>query len=58
MNLGCREKVSMTHEEYEAVRGDPRRFFVVPGHETVAGASGRVVERHESHVVVEVERAR
>ena len=54
----CRKIVPLTFAEYDFVRAQPTRFFVVPGHETVAGASGRVVERHESHVVIEVERAR
>jgi hypothetical protein len=31
--VGCDALVELTVEEYEAVRGDARRFFVEPGHE-------------------------
>jgi hypothetical protein len=49
----CRELLRLTFAEYEAVRAEPRRFFVVPGHEAAAGPTDRVLERHEGHVVVE-----
>ena len=29
----CREKVSLRRSEYESVRSNPRRFFIVVGHE-------------------------
>ena len=29
----CFEKISVTLQEYEAIRADPNRFFVRPGHE-------------------------
>jgi hypothetical protein len=48
---GCREKVSLTREEYEAVRAHARRFFVVPGHEDETLES--VVDRREAFVVIE-----
>ena len=28
----CRERISLTREQYESVRADPRTFVVVPGH--------------------------
>jgi hypothetical protein len=28
----CTEEVALTREEYEAVRSEPNRFFVKPGH--------------------------
>jgi hypothetical protein len=28
----CSEPLEVTHGRYEAVRGDPRRFLVLPGH--------------------------
>jgi hypothetical protein len=28
----CRERVSLTREQYEAVRSDVRHFVIVPGH--------------------------
>ncbi len=31
--LGCNELVELTLRDYERVRSDARRFFVVPGHE-------------------------
>jgi hypothetical protein len=48
----CTERVSMAPDEYEAVRADPRRFLVVPGHD-VGGALEVVVERHGGYHVVE-----
>ncbi len=47
----CTRVVMLTHEQYEVVRGDPRRFFLLPGHEVLEVE--RVVEEHEGHVVVE-----
>lgn len=29
---GCLERVSLTREEYEAIRADPTRFVLCPGH--------------------------
>jgi hypothetical protein len=50
----CREIVRLTLEEYEGVRrGGGACFFVVPGHEQVAGPNGRVCEHHDQFVVVE-----
>src|SRR3954469_21596167 len=47
----CRDHVHLTIDEYEAVRADPRRFIVVPGHELLAAET--VVERHDQYFVVE-----
>lgn len=47
--LGCNRMIALTPREYEAVRANPRRFFVLPGHEvaevevTVAVQQGYVV---------------
>src|SRR3954471_12985014 len=46
-----RDHVHLTIGEYQAVRADPRRFIVVPGHELLAAET--VVERHDQYFVVE-----
>jgi len=47
----CAEQIELTREEYEAVRADPKRFAVLPGHEDTRVA--RVVERHRRYFVAE-----
>ena len=47
----CREHVQMPRERYEAIRADPRRFFVKPGHEIPEAED--VIEREETWNVVE-----
>jgi PHD/YefM family antitoxin component YafN of YafNO toxin-antitoxin module len=47
----CSEMLEVTRGQYEGVRDDPRRFLVLPGHED--GDIAKVVERHESYLVVE-----
>ena len=47
---GCIERVALTRPEYEEVRSDGRRFFVVPGHENLAVEI--VLERHPTYFVV------
>ena len=47
----CTELIEVTRAEYEAVRSDPRRFIVVPGHEHTD--TERVVERNSGFFVVE-----
>jgi hypothetical protein len=47
----CREPVSIALEEYEEVRRNPARFFVLPGH--VDGSAERIVSRNDRFVVVE-----
>ena len=49
--LGCNRLIALTREQYEAVRRDPRRFFLIPGHEL--DEFERVVERHDAYSVVE-----
>ena len=49
--MDCGEAVEVTLAEYEHVRDDPRRFVVLPGHETVEIES--VVSRASGHVIVE-----
>ncbi len=47
----CEQLVSMTFEEFEAVRSDSRRFAVVPGH--VLPETERVVASNDRYDVVE-----
>jgi hypothetical protein len=46
----CRERISMTHAEYEEVRSDPRQFAVFPGHEY--GDVEDVVARRQGYDIV------
>src|SRR6476469_8992291 len=47
----CRERIRLTREQYEAVRSDARRFFVVPGH--VIPELETVVESFPDYQVIE-----
>jgi hypothetical protein len=47
----CAEPISLTLTKYEAIRAEPTRFAVVPGHELREIES--VVERHPAYFVVE-----
>ena len=47
----CVAHIVLSLSEYEALRADPNRFAVVPGHEV--DEVERVVSRHERYVVVE-----
>ena len=47
----CTQAIWMTREEYEAIRADHTRYFIVPGHERPGNA--RLVERHENYLVIE-----
>jgi hypothetical protein len=49
----CHEIVRLRLEAYESVRDEPTHFFVSPGHESVAGASDRVIESRDGFAVVE-----
>jgi hypothetical protein len=49
--LDCREKVSLTRAQYEAVRARPEHFVVVPGHDVPDVED--VVEGGDGHAVVE-----
>jgi hypothetical protein len=48
---GCFERVSLTLKEYEHIRADGTRFFVVPGHEDIAVEL--VVETRKGFLIVE-----
>jgi hypothetical protein len=50
-SLDCDRLVQLTPKEYERVRSDPRRFFVLAGHELAEIET--VVEAYERYVVVE-----
>jgi hypothetical protein len=50
-DLACLERFVVPIELYERVRGDARRFFVLPGH--VADDVEEVVERLDGYVVVQ-----
>ncbi|HEU5216383.1 MAG TPA: hypothetical protein VFU30_12670 [Gaiellaceae bacterium] len=47
----CTERVEITTTEYEAVRADPRRYIVLPGHQLPEFES--VVESGDGYDVVE-----
>jgi hypothetical protein len=49
--LECNDLVELTVDEYEAVRAQPRRFFMAGGHELPDVE--HVVERHERYIVAE-----
>lgn len=50
-SLDCARLVELTPRQYEQVRADPRRFFVLHGHEFPDVEA--VVETHQRYVVVE-----
>ena len=50
-NDDCVERLPVPRDEYVAVRSEPRRFIVAPGHE--AAELETVVERHDRFFVVE-----
>lgn len=47
----CFQRVELSHEEYEAVRSHPARFFVAPGHEDLTAGEVVVEERDQWRVV-------
>ncbi|HEY6835489.1 MAG TPA: hypothetical protein VI142_03380 [Gaiellaceae bacterium] len=47
----CSEMIEIARGQYEAVRSDPRRFLVLPGHED--GDIARLIERHDGYCIVE-----
>jgi hypothetical protein len=47
----CLATVKLTRTQYEAIRGESRRFIVVPGHEN--SSVERVVQREPGFLVVE-----
>jgi hypothetical protein len=46
----CTERISLPLDAYESLRGNPRHFVILPGHETEIE---EVVERHATYFVVE-----
>ena len=49
----CTDRIALTHEEYEALRGDAKRFAVAPSDDHVVHDIEDVVERTERYWVVE-----
>jgi hypothetical protein len=49
--LGCNQLVELTVREYEAIRANPRRFVVVPGHEFPDVET--TVEARRGYIIVE-----
>ena len=47
----CRQRVELTRAEYESVRSDSRRFFIVAGHEVPDIET--VIESHGAWTVIE-----
>jgi hypothetical protein len=52
-NTGCTERVGLPVADYERIRTDPTRFFVLPGEVHVDQDIEDVVERNETFWVVE-----
>lgn len=50
-DASCIERIQVALDDYEAVRANPRRFILKPGHEHVE--LERVVERRDGYLVVE-----
>jgi hypothetical protein len=50
-DASCTEQIRMPVQEYERIRSDPKRFFVVSGHERLDYE--KVVSEHAGFVVVE-----
>lgn len=50
-NDECTEPLVVDLETYQRVREEPRRFFVIPGHQRLEVE--RVVETHDDYLVVE-----
>jgi hypothetical protein len=49
----CVEVISLTQEDYEAVRADPNHYVTAVGHEGAEAPIGHVVSRNDGYVVVE-----
>lgn len=50
-DTSCIDRIGMALDAYEAVRANPRRFIVKPGHERPE--LERVVDTHDGYLVVE-----
>lgn len=51
----CREEIRLTRDQYEAIRSDPSRFAVVPGH--LIPDLETEIESHPGYAVIEKPRA-
>ena len=49
--LGCNQLIELTVREYEQIRSHPRRFVVVPGHESAEVEA--VLEARPGYLIVE-----
>jgi hypothetical protein len=52
-DTSCVEIVLLERDKYAAIRANPRRFLVLPGHEATADDAAKVVESHDGYAVVE-----
>jgi len=50
-DAGCAEQLSIDPDTYRRVREQPRRFFVIPGHEDPQ--LEQIVERLDDYLIVE-----
>jgi hypothetical protein len=48
---GCREEIRLTRDQYDAVREQPRRFFVL--HDHIIEDLETELERHDTYSVIE-----
>ena len=51
LSTDCSASIELAHDEYERLRENGSRFFVLPGH--FDPAVEKIVETHEQYVVVE-----
>jgi hypothetical protein len=56
-DTSCADRVAVIAREYEAVRGNPRRFIVVPGHVGHPKLEREVARLHGYAIVEKVEEA-
>ena len=52
-DASCRERITMSHGEYEQLRSESHRFAVYPGHEATDVEA--IVERRDGYDIVEKE---
>jgi len=52
-NVRCENRIAMSAEEYETIRGDGACFFVAPGDEHVWDDVERVTDRNDRYWIVE-----
>ena len=49
--LGCNDHVTIPADTYQAIRANPRRFVIIPGHELPEAE--RIVDTHGNYLIVE-----